>query len=41
MRKLIQLLVIVLSTVLLVSCKDGKPTVKIKSENIEKAKREM
>ena len=39
MRKLIPALVIVLSTVLLVSCKDGKPTVKIKSENIEKAKK--
>lgn len=39
MRKLIPALVIALSTVLLVSCKDGKPTVKIKSENIEKAKK--
>ena len=39
MRKLIPVLVIALSTVLIVSCKDGKPTVKIKSENIKKAKK--
>ena len=39
MRALIPALIITLSTAFVVSCKDRKPTAKIKSENIEKAKK--
>lgn len=39
MRKIVLASAVALSTLFIASCKDGSPTVKIKSENVEEAKK--